>query len=295
MPGERYGVDDAEVDIERVRLGMLAEARDPKSFEMLERVGIAEGMHCLELGAGAGTVSAWMAEQVGADGRVMSTDIDLQFHNDMPDNVIVRQHDIENDKPLPAEHFDIVHARAVMQHVPTREAVMGKLIDCLKPGGWLVIEDGNMMEFAAQTLPEPYGPIHQTIAGATHEEWREPNCGLLVAGWMRDRGLTDIDIAGDVWAMRPGEPSGEWWFLALERAIPTMVEFGLVDGAAGERALEQVREPGFVMMSPTSIATGEHATSAASVSSSISSVMTGVDRSPCSERLEWGKVHCCFR
>jgi hypothetical protein len=93
------------------------------------------------------------------------------------------------------------------------------------------------------------------IAGATHEAWREPNCGLLVTGWMRDRGLEDIDIIGDLWAMRPGEPEGDWWFLALERAIPAMIDLGVVDAEAGRAALDQVHEPGFVMMSVTSIAT----------------------------------------
>ena len=112
-----------------------------------------------------------------------------------------------------------------------------------------------MLEFAEQPLPEPYGSIHKMIAGARHEEWREPNCGLLVPHWMRERGLVDIDIVGDIWAMRPGEPSGEWWFMALERAIPTMVEFGIFEAADGEEALRQVREPGFVMMSNSSVAT----------------------------------------
>ena len=255
MSDERYGTPDDETEIEHRRLRFLAETRDPKTKAVLADLGIAEGMHCLELGAGAGTISAWMADQVGAEGRVMSTDIDTSFHDEMPANVIVREHDIENDKPLPAGHFDIVHARAVLQHLPTREQVLADLVTLLKPGGWIVIEDGNFMEFAAQSLPDPYGPIHQMIAGAVHEEWREPNTSLYVAAWMRDLGLAEIDAIGDVWAMRPGEPGGEWWFLALERAIPRMVEMNVVGEAEGAAALAQVRAPGFVMLSPTSIAT----------------------------------------
>ncbi len=72
---------------------------------------------------------------------------------------------------------------------------------------------------------------------------------------MRDLALSDIDVIGDVWAMRPGEAGGEWWFLALERAIPRMVEMGVVGEAEGAAAMEQVRASGFVMLSPTSIAT----------------------------------------
>ena len=157
MPGERYETKDHEIELERERLGMLAAARDPKTFEVLTSVGIAEGMHCLELGAGTGSVSAWMADCVGASGRVMSTDIDLQFHQDMPDNVIVKQHDIESDAPLPAEHFDIVHARAVMQHLPQREAVMDALITCLKPGGCLVSRMATCLSSRNSRCPNPTG------------------------------------------------------------------------------------------------------------------------------------------
>ena len=255
MASDRYGVNDDEVEIERRRLQALATARDPKTQRVLQRAGVGPGMHCLELGAGTGSVSAWLAERVGPEGRVMSTDIDLRFHAPMPDNVIVREHDIENGPPLPAAHFDVVHARAVLQHLPSREEVVAKLVELLKPGGWLVIEDGNFMEFGAQPLPEPYATVHRIIAGAVHDEWREPNTGLLVAGWMRALGLTDIDVDGDVKAMRPGEASGEWWFLALERAVPRLVEAGVVTAEDGEAALAQVRTPGFVMLGPTSIAT----------------------------------------
>lgn len=253
MSQDRYGTTDDEVAIERVRLGMLAEARDPKTFAVLKQVGIAEGMHCLEVGAGAGSVSAWMAEQVGGSGRVMSTDIDLQFHADMPANVIVRQHDIENDS-LPREHFDIVHARALLQHVPSRAEVVGKLVEALKPGGVLVLEDGQFSGFGDQGLPEPYKKIHQIIAAGSLDEWRDPNFGLQLLDQMRSHNLTDLDVLGDLWAMRPHEASGEWWFLALERAIPRIVAAGIVSESEGNLALEQVRSEGFVMLSPVSIA-----------------------------------------
>ena len=153
-PQQSYGTRDDQVDIERLRLSMLSEARDPKTCALLTQVGIAEGMHCLEIGAGTGSVSAWMADKVGARGRVMSTDIDLQFHGEMPSNVIVRQHDIATD-PLPREHFDIIHGRAVLQHVPTRDEVVGQLVDALKPGGWLLVEDGTFLGFGQQGVPEP--------------------------------------------------------------------------------------------------------------------------------------------
>jgi SAM-dependent methyltransferase len=253
-PSERYGVTDDEVEIERVRLSMLAKTLDPGTFRLLERVGVEAGMHVLEVGAGTGSVSAWLAERVGPDGRVMSTDIDLRFHADMPTNVIVRQHDAARDR-LPSEHFHLVHARAVIQHIPERVEVLARLVDAMLPGGAMVIEDGAMAEFAEQELPEPLASVHRTVATAATSPWRDPNAGVRILGWMRDLGLEGLDAVGRIRIMRPREASGEWWFLALERAVPRLVEAGVVSESDAATALEQMRAPGFAMLGPTSIAT----------------------------------------
>ena len=254
MPNERYGVPDDQVEMESVRLSMLAESLDPGTFRLLERVGVEPGMHVLELGAGTGSVSAWLAERVGPDGRVMSTDIDLRFHADMPANVIVRQHDAARDR-LPAGHFHLVHARAVIQHIPERIEVLARLVEALRPGGAMVIEDGAMAEFCEQVLPEPLGSIHRMVAMASQQQWRDPDAGVRVLGWMRELGLEDLDAIGRVRVIRPHEASGEWWFLALERAVPRLIEAGAVSGSDAAAALEQMRAPGFAMLGPTSIAT----------------------------------------
>ena len=253
MVEERYGVHEGEVEIERCRLQMLAEARDPRTRRMLDSTGLSPGWRCWELGAGGGTVSAWLGRRVGPDGSVWSTDVDLQFHRPVLPNVVVEQHDVTRN-PVPDAAFDLVHARAVLQHLPERDQVMETLWDALVPGGWLVVEDGAFASFAEQTLPEPYATVHRYVSSGAISEWRDADYGVRLAGRFRDLGAADIDIIGDVWSMRPGEPQGEWWFLALERAIPRLVEAGLVTAEDGDTALAQVRAPGFVMMSTVSIA-----------------------------------------
>ncbi len=161
---------------------MPCEARDPATFALLDRVGVVEGMHVLEAGAGTGSVTAWLAERLGADGRVMSTDIDLVLHAEMPPNVILRQHDITSDR-LPAEHFDVVHARAVIQHLSDPAAVLGRLYRALKPGGAMVIEHD------------------------AREQGRDLNAGAPVLGWMRDLAMEDLEVVSTT---EPIEPAGEW-------------------------------------------------------------------------------------
>ena len=143
----------------------------------------------------------------------------------------------------------------MIQHLPERVDVLARLCRALRPGGAMVIEDGAMAEFAEQALPEPLASVHRMVANASRQQWRDPLAGVRVLGWMRDLGLEDLDARGAVRTMRPCEAGGEWWFLALERAVPRLVEMGAVSESDAAAALEQMRAPGFVMLGPTSIAT----------------------------------------
>lgn len=251
---ERYGVPEDEAALEHVRLRHLATARDPKTFEILESIGVGTSWRCLVAGAGAGTVSAWLATKVGEEGEVWSCDIDLQFHDPMPANVKVMEHDHAEDD-LPEDYFSLIHARAVLQHIPERDAVLDKFIAALAPGGVLMVEEGHFEAFASQPLPEPYATMHKVICSGATTPWRDPDLGNKMLAKMAERGLADLDLAGDVWAMRPGESAGEWWFLALERAGPPLIAAGIITEEQFKEAMEQVRSPDTVMLSTLSVAT----------------------------------------
>ena len=156
--------DPDDVATETVRHGHLGANFDAGSARLLSRVGLTTGWHVLEVGAGGGSMARWLSDQVGPDGRVMATDIDLQFVGEQPANVILRQHDIVADR-LPAEHFDLAHARAVLQHVPEREQALANMVAATKPGGWVVIEDVDWLVFDSQELPEPFATLSSTVRG----------------------------------------------------------------------------------------------------------------------------------
>jgi ubiquinone/menaquinone biosynthesis C-methylase UbiE len=126
------------------RMEVLARLYDPTSRRVLESTGIAPGWRCLEVGGGGGSVARWMAERVGPAGSVLCTDLDTRIiereRAAAGANLEVMRHDIAQD-PLPANNFDLAHARLVMIHVPQREQALEKMYQSLKPGGWLVIED----------------------------------------------------------------------------------------------------------------------------------------------------------
>jgi SAM-dependent methyltransferase len=254
-PDTEYTIaaDEETARREHERLRVLARWRDPQTIDGLRATGIEPGWKCLEVGAGAGTISAWMAETVGPTGSVLSTDVDLRFHGEPVGPTEVRHHDITSDS-LPTDHFDLVHARAVLQHVAERDVALDRMLAALSPGGWLVIEEADMRAFEAQPLPEPLGALHRLMCGAAaQQEYRDPNFGTRLLGALQDRGVLELSAVGEANTMRAGEDSAEWWFLAVEHVRDRLLDAGVFEAETFDHALSQARTPGFVMLAPLSI------------------------------------------
>jgi len=250
-----YGLSDdpAEVAKEATRHGHLAAGFDRGSARLLTRLGLAPGWHVLEVGAGGGSMARWLSEQVGEEGRVMATDLDLQFVGEQPGNVILRRHDIAVDS-LPAAHFDLAHARAVLQHVPAREQALANMVTATKPGGWVVIEDVDWLVFDTQELPEPFATLHHTLRRAyVDSAGYDPFWGRRMLGALTEAGLHQIDSRGTVKTMHGGTPGAEWYVLALERAGPRLVADGLIEQDVVDAALIQARQPSFAVLGPLTI------------------------------------------
>src|SRR5437763_1143496 len=94
-PGYRLSAAGREA-AEDERLEILQALYDPGS--RARRSMVQPGWRCLEMGAGRGSVAAWLAEQVGSSGEVVATDVDTRYLErlDVPNLRVVR-HDILAD------------------------------------------------------------------------------------------------------------------------------------------------------------------------------------------------------
>ena len=61
------------------RLAALEAVFDSGTIRYLDGIGVGDGWRCLEVGAGGGSIAAWLARRVGAGGCVLATDIDTRF------------------------------------------------------------------------------------------------------------------------------------------------------------------------------------------------------------------------
>jgi SAM-dependent methyltransferase len=251
----RVSADPDQVAKERERLRQLTTLRDPRTREVLTRTGVGPGWRCLEVGAGSGTIAAWLGERVAPGGRVVSVDVDTRFHGAAGPNVDVRQLDVTRGSLGRAE-YDLVHARALLQHLHQREQVLDRMLEALAPGGWIALEEPDFSLYLAQELPEPFGSLSRASLRYTeqHTGW-DAYCGRRLLGWLLARGLEDCDATGHAWTMHGGTPSAEWYVAGLAR---TRDAGGPLSGGLTreqiDRALAQARSPDFAVLSPVSIA-----------------------------------------
>jgi SAM-dependent methyltransferase len=258
--GSTYGIGLSNVwrDEDR-RLGAAQEIADPATFRHLETIGIAAGMRCLEVGGGRGSVARFMAERVGASGTVVDTDLDITRLEacDRP-NIEVRIHDIAAD-PLPEAEFDIIHARLVLEHLPSRLAVLDRLTAALRPGGWLLIED---FDHSAPThlsasrqlfVPRSIGPKWRRTMLAARA--LAPSSGIdlefarKLPAHLVDAGLDEVDAEVCSPLVRGGTPRADYYRLSLLQVGTRLVATGIVSQRDLDDVIDALGSPGTLVQS----------------------------------------------
>ena len=156
MEQRRYFADDSPANREEERLRALEALCDGATTRRLEALGVGPGWRCLEVAAGRGSVARRLAERTGPSGRVVATDLNPRFLQgaDLPANIEVRQHDIL-ERGFEPQACDLVHARALLVHMPDPERTVARLAEAVRPGGWLLLEEADFSMFRAS---DPHHP-----------------------------------------------------------------------------------------------------------------------------------------
>lgn len=204
------------------RLSLLEQLFNPATRR--RRAFIQPGWRCLEVGAGRGAMAAWLAEQVGPTGQVVATDIDTRYLRqlDVP-NLEVIEHNILEDSLEAlggAGSFDVVCSRLMLFHlVDKQEDVIRRMVECLRPGGWLVDEDADW------GMAAPIDPAHPRY-GAYQRCWQygdwwtargyDKAFGSKLPALFDHCGLEDIRHEASTEAVRGGSHWTRWWGVTLE-------------------------------------------------------------------------------
>jgi SAM-dependent methyltransferase len=237
-------------DDEAARLGKLQGLHDEATVRRLRALGVGPGWHCLELGAGAGSVAQWMADEVGPTGSVTAVDRDasqLRRLQDRP-NVTVLEDDLTT-MSFPEASFDVIHSRSVLMHIDAADAVVTGLIPALRPGGVVLFEEADGAPAAAVVdPPAPFRAIMVPLAGRW--TWARHLPALL-----ENLGLGDIHDDVRDGPLTGATPVGAFWQHTLRSIEPFLTDAARM-GAAGAAAMDEATieamislldDPAFIM------------------------------------------------
>lgn len=137
-PGTDYMFDNATEEAAR-QLHHLGQILDPTTRTVLTDAGLGPHWRVADIGAGGGTLTTWLLDQVGPSGHVTAVDVDPR-HIVPAANLTILQGDIRT-MSLPEESQHAIVARLLLMHLPEREQVLAQFVQALRPGGVLVIAD----------------------------------------------------------------------------------------------------------------------------------------------------------
>jgi SAM-dependent methyltransferase len=236
---------DNSWDRARRRLSLLEQHLDPMTKRRVTMLGIRPGMRCLEVGAGGGSMAAWLCEQVGPTGRVTATDINTQLLQHMnPTNFEAITHDITVDD-LPASGFDFVHARWLLHHLSQPEPAIRRMIDALRPGGWLLIEENDFFPVYTSTSQLYIDFMAAFVGNVVRPAGGNAFLGRTLPGVVAKMGLRQVNGEGDFPLLQGGSPVAEFYSLSAEQIRERIIESGELSAERLDQALELLKSPDF--------------------------------------------------
>jgi SAM-dependent methyltransferase len=180
----QYGFENSTPDA-AVQTKLLGQILDSHTDAVVfNAVGALTGKRCLDIGAGAGSITHLLASEVGPDGQVVALDIDpcrIPPH----ERIEIRTGDVRTTE-LGDSEFDLIHARLVLMHIPDdeREALLSRIVAALRPGGTLVLSDWDCTRLDQMFVHGPddvraaFDTFQRTLIGILED-------GGMSASWAR--------------------------------------------------------------------------------------------------------------
>lgn len=200
MTDSKYIFADTHYSREFERLLLIEEVFDSASRRHILATGITTNWRCLEVGAGAGSIVHWLAEVVGENGKVVAVDLDTRFiANIKLSNVEVLEADIRHIS-LENHSFDLIHARCVLIHIPDFQVALSRMLELLKPGGSIVIEEPDFAvakAIAPQYACQAVERVNKAILQMFTSKGIDYSLGVKLPAILQKLGLQQLAVEND--------------------------------------------------------------------------------------------------
>lgn len=241
------------------RLHVLHDVYSTVGRRVLLQAGFARGMKVADFGCGVGVVTRMLAEMTGPTGHV--TGIDVNEAQLEQASGLCGKDELTNvtflaanacDTGLPEELFDLVYCRFLLLHLPDPVACLREMRRVLKPGGIVVIEDGDVSSAGSipPTAADASAELFNRLARIRGVDYSLAN---NLYHLVKAVGFSDVDLE----IHQPALIRGENRYLlkwSVEEAGPAFIDAGLVTAHQLQDLLSAMQaavdDPNVVILAP---------------------------------------------
>jgi trans-aconitate methyltransferase len=227
-------------ELEPRRLELLERICDPVSTRRLAATGVGEGWRCLEVGAGRGSIAGWLGQRVGSSGHVIALDLDTGLLEQLEQpGFEIRRGDVLEEE-FPPESLDLVHMRAVLMHIPERHRAIERIVQWLRPGGWLVVEEPDWMAVLANP-DQRFVDLFRAYQDALPT--MDFGCGSAMPSELTAAGLGELAVDVDLHVVDGTSEVSEWLRLSCLALRERVLEAGTTTAEEIDAMLERMVDP----------------------------------------------------
>ncbi len=216
----------------RERLRVLARVMHASTAALLDRVGLRDGLVCLDAGCGGGDVTVELARRVAPHGRALGIDID-EAKLDVARRE-AQEHGVANatferldvGELAAASLFDVIYTRFLLTHLSDPAGTVRTLYRHLQPGGMIAVEDIDFK--GAFTYPESsaYQRYDELYCATVRRRGGDPHIGPRLPSLLQAAGFEQVGVA----VVQPVGVEGEAKLLnplTMERIADAVLADGL--------------------------------------------------------------------
>ncbi len=207
------------------------------------------GMSLLDVGSGAGTITADLAALV-APGHVTALEVTDEavavtragLAAAGAGTVEVRRGDVA-DLPFDDDSFDAVHAHQVLQHVGDPVVALREMMRVARPGGVVAVRDSDYAGFT--WWPESAGLTRwlELYRAAARANGGEPDAGRRLLAWAHGAGATEVTASSSTWCYADDAARQLWGGTWAQRILDSSIAEQLTSsGMATRDELEQISQ-----------------------------------------------------
>jgi SAM-dependent methyltransferase len=224
-----YVMDRSDAETERLRT--QSQFYEEPTHALLDRVGLAPGMSCLEPGCGGGDVMRLLAERVGREGRVTGLDVDGALGRsvaaDLREEVETGIEFIEGDVlevALWPSAFDLDDPAAALR----------RMWEWTAPGGHVAVLDYDFRSVERQDSVALQA-LYDLLAAVFEGAGRDTRFGGTLPAQFERAGIGDPDGTAISGPLRPLDEIAPWLAATFHSLVPAAERLGIETEERRER------------------------------------------------------------